>query len=302
MLHPIVTAFIINFATLSLKILGFVDTRSSTLFADVLNDLGDCIGLLFLFLGLYLSKRRKSSIAYPFGMSRAIYVFGLISISIVGGILFAISLISSLATLASSMRVIESKGMAIIFVFPALTLNVINMIYSTISFKHKKHSDPATLGAFVDGLTDLIGSIAAVIAIVLLNTFIDGIGSMIVSIVLLVSSISLGYRYFIILIGRAPPKEELIKILNTVISTPGVLDVNELRAIMLTENEYLVILEVETDIDIDIKSLEIISQNIESEVRKAVNKAKYVVVECVPKRREPPTYRKILDEIRRLPR
>ncbi|MEM1541450.1 MAG: cation diffusion facilitator family transporter [Ignisphaera sp.] len=295
-MHVVYISFSVNLATLTFKILGFIDTHSISLFADVLNDLGDCIGLGFLIFGLILSKKKRSSIAYPFGMSRALYVFSLISISIIGGFLFSISFIKSIEVLLHD-GILSSSSKAIVFALIALILNSFNMM---ISIASKNDFDPVTTGTFVDSMVDFFGSIIAFTSVVTANNFVDGIGGVIVSIILLISSIVLGYRYFLVLIGRAPPKEELLKILNTVLFIPNVADVNELKAIMLTENEYLVVLEVEINENIEVEDLETVSKIVENEIRKAIHKVKHVVVEFVSRKREPPTYRRIIEEINKL--
>lgn len=301
-MHPILIAFSINTLTLILKVLGYIDTKSVALFADILNDLGDCIGLALLILGLYISRKKKSSIAYPFGMSRAVYVFGLISISIIGGVLFSISLVNTLNTMFFTERadIPTSKGIARLFVLPALVLNGVGMLYSFNSFLNKGRNDPASIGAVVDSVTDFTAGVFAFVAVHTLNKTWDSVGGIVVSTILLVSAVTIGYRYFIVLIGRAPPKHELLKMLNAALSVPGVLDVNELRAVMITEDEYLVILEVEVKEDIEVEDAESISMRIENEVRRAIPKVKHVVVEIVPRKLEPPTYKRILEEIRRL--
>ncbi|MEM0027171.1 MAG: cation diffusion facilitator family transporter [Ignisphaera sp.] len=295
-MHHIYASFVINAATLILKVIGFIGTNSASLIADIINDCGDTIGLGLIIFGVIIANRKKNTIAYPFGMSRALYVIGLISVSIIGGFLFATSFINSIYAFTSH-RAINSNPRSITLVLIALILNSSNIMFI---FKARKGFDIATAVTLLDGFADISGNLIAFISIATANPIIDSIGSFIITIIVLMSSIAVGYRYYLMLIGRAPPKEEMLKMVNAALSVPGVLDVNELRAVMLTEDEYLVILEVEVGEDTKIKDIEAFNRQIEMKIRKAVPRAKHVVIEFVSKRKEPPTYRKIIEEIKGL--
>uniref|UniRef100_A0A7C2VB39 Cation diffusion facilitator family transporter n=1 Tax=Ignisphaera aggregans TaxID=334771 RepID=A0A7C2VB39_9CREN len=292
-MHNIAIGFILNLATLVLKVFAYRDVASTALFADILNDITDCIGLFLLILGLYLSRKKTNNILYPFGLSRAMYVFGLISMSIFGGVLFTISFTASLTDLRYPPGPLDTATYGIAFVLSALVINGLNFALGLYSYLTARKADPATVGMIVDGSTDFLATFLALIAIVSLNDLIDDIGGIVVSVILLISVVSVSYRYFLILIGRAPPKHELIKILNVVLAIPGIVDINELKALMITEDEYLVILEVEANEDVDVGDLEEMSQKIEQAIKRAVPKVKHVVIEFVPRRKEPPTYRKL---------
>ncbi|MEL9939982.1 MAG: cation diffusion facilitator family transporter [Ignisphaera sp.] len=295
-MYHVYASFIINIVTLILKIFGFIGTNSASLIADIINDCGDTIGLGLIIFGVMLANRKRSTIAYPFGMSRALYVIGLISTSIIGGFLFATSFINSIYAFTTH-RTINSSLRSVTLVLIALILNSLNIIFIS---RTKKSFDIATTVTLLDGFADVGGNVIAFISIAIANPVIDSIGSFVITIIVLISSIAASYKYYLMLIGRAPPKEEMLKMVNATLSVSGVLDVNELRAVMLTEDEYLVILEVEVEEEIKIKDTETFSKQIETEIRRAVPKAKHIVIEFVPKRKEPPTYKKILEEIKGL--
>jgi len=295
-LNPIYIVFSTNLVTLALKIIAYFNSTSAAVFSDLLNDTADAIGSLLLVLGLYLARRKvKNQIYYPFGISRAIYVFGLISVSVIGGVLFTIAFLRGIGTLFEGYPVI-STGTSIISMIASLVINLALTMYSFYYF-YTHRRDPSIVGSLVDSLTDTLGNIAAVLALVTRSYVVDGVGSLFISAVLLISAISVGYRYFILLIGRSPPKEDMLRILNTIINTPGVYDVNELRAIMLTENDYIVIAEVEVEDSLSLADMEKLSREIEARVKKAVPEVRFFAVEFVARRDEPPTFRRLLDLI-----
>lgn len=298
-LNPIFLVFSVNLSTLILKIVAYFNSNSASVISDLLNDTADAIGSTLLLLGVYLMNRRvKNKVYYPFGISRAIYVFGLISVSVIGGVLFTIAVIRGLETLIQRIPVVSSS-LSITAMVISLIINLILTIYTSYYYLSEKKKDPSIIGSLIDTLTDTLGNGVVVIALYTKSYVIDGFGSLFISIVLLVSAISIGYRYFILLIGRSPPKDDLLRIINAIITTPGVYDVNELRAVMLTENEYLVIAEIEIEGNLSVSMTEKLSVEIEERVKRAVPEVKFLASEFVARRDEPATYKRLLELIKK---
>lgn len=297
-MNPIYVVFSANLATLALKIIAYLNSTSAAVFSDLLNDVADAIGSFLLVLGLYLASRRvRNQIYYPFGISRAVYVFGLISVSVIGGVLFTIAFLRGLATLFEGYPVI-STGTSMVTMSTSLLINTALTAYSFYYYRTHRR-DPSVIGSLLDSFIDTLGNAVAILALVTRSYMVDGAGSIFISAVLLVSAVSVGYRYFILLIGRSPPRGDMLRILNTIINTPGVYDVNELRAVMLTENDYIVIAEVEVEDSLSLAKMEELSREIENRVKKAVPEVRFFAVELVARRNEPPTYRRLLDLIGR---
>lgn len=296
-MNPIFAVFFGNLATLVLKVLAFLNSNSAAVVSDLLNDVADTIGSLLLVVGLLLSRRKvKNRLLYPFGVSRALYVFGLISVSVIGGVLFTLAVMRGVSTLVNRTPVVSSRVSVTALVL-SVGVNSALVAYSAKQY-FEFYRDPATVSSLIDSATDTLGTGFALLALYTRNAYVDGVGSLLNALVLLISALTLGYRYFLLLIGRSPPKEDLLRILNAILSTPGVYDVNELKAIMLTERDYLVLTEVEIESDVSVAAMERISREIESRVRRAVPEARHVVIEFVSRRSEPPTYKKLLDIIK----
>lgn len=298
-LNPVFLVFIFNLTTLILKIIAYLTSVSSAVLSDMLNDLADTIGSSLLLLGVYFIKRGvRNRLYYPFGISRATYIFGLISVSVIGGVLFAIAFSQGMSTLVYRRDPIPSP-ISLKSVTISLIVNIVATSYTIAYYRAYRKTDPSVLGSFIDSFTDTLGNIIVIAALMIKSYLIDGIGSLLIAGVLLISSITIGYRYFLLLIGRSPPKEDLLRILNAILTTPGVYDVNELKSIMLTEDEYIVIAEVEIDHDMRVTMTEKVSQEIENRVRAAVPKVRFFAVEFVARRNEPATYRKLFELIRK---
>lgn len=286
--------FIINLFSTILKAISVTGTNATSVFIDVLNDIGDTLGLGLLLLGLYYEKRH-SSILYPYGVRRALYVLGLISISIFSGLIFSIA-ISKTMSLFNGLIEIHTSISAIYLFTIAFTLNTLGLLILTY-YSSRGINDPSINPGILDSISDTVGSALALLSIILMSTLLDVVGSLILSIVILISAFTIGYRYFQVLIGRAPPGVILKKILEKIMEMRDVRDVNVFNAVMITEDEYMLILEIEVDRDLGVEDLEKLNDEIEREVKRIDPRFKHVIVEFVAERREPKTYKKILSEI-----
>lgn len=294
-MHPIELLFMINFASAVLKAISVTGNNATSVYIDMLNDIGDVFGLGLLLLGLSFEKKR-SSIMYPYGKRRALYILGLISMSIFSGLIFAVAVMKTVSLLQGS-SVIYAHAYSIYTFIVAFVLNLIGLILLVYLRIKNNLEDPSIIPGLLDSISDSSGSAIALSSIVFLHSLLDVVGSLVLSLVILISAITIGYRYFQILIGRAPPRHILKKVLERILSISDVRDVNIFNAFMITEDEYMLILEVEVDSDRSVEELEKLNIIIENEVKKIDPRFKHVIVEFVAERREPKTYGKLLHEI-----
>ena len=183
----------------------------------------------------------------------------------------------------------------IVFIL-AFVVNVVGLIIVFINVESKRR-DPALTGGLIDSISDTSGSALALSTLITKIPILDVIGSVILSGVILISAISIGYRYFQVLLGRAPDKQILKKVIDKILEIPEIRDVNVFHASMITEDEFMLILEVEVDKDMEVEDAERLSIRIENEVRKLDPRFKYVIIEFVGEKPGPKTYREIIDEI-----
>ncbi len=294
-MHPVLILFIANTVSVIFKFVSVMGTNATSVFIDLLNDVGDSVGLGLLILGLKYTRIKKS-VFYPFGGRRAPYVLTLLSIMIFSGLLFSVALFKVISILREPIE-ITVKTYSLIVYSTALVFNISGFTYLYIYSRKNSGKDPVLTGSAVDSFSDTFGSILALFTLVTKSTLLDIIGSLVISIVILISAISIGYKYFQVLIGRAPPREVLKKVINKVLEFKEVRDVNVFQATMITEDEYMLILEVEVDKDMEVEDVEKLSMKIEEEIKKVEPRFKYVTIEFVGERPEPKTYREILSEI-----
>ncbi|MEM0002061.1 MAG: cation diffusion facilitator family transporter, partial [Desulfurococcaceae archaeon] len=294
-MHPVILLFAFNLLSVIFKYISVMGTNATSVFIDMLNDLGDVVGLGLLMLGLSFEKK-KSNIMYPFGRRRALYVTGLLSIMMFSGLIFAVAIYKTMNILFEPV-VLVVKPYALYLFSLAFIVNIIGLtLIITYTYVRRGGNDPTLTGGLIDSISDVCGSALALGTLILRIPILDVAGSLVLSGVILISAITVGYRYFQVLIGRAPPKEVLKKVIERILSIPEVRDVNIFYASMITEDEYMLILEVEVDKDMEVEDAEKLSAKIEDAVRKEDPRFKYVIVEFVGEKPGPKTYREIINE------
>jgi cation diffusion facilitator family transporter len=286
--------FFVNTLSAILKATSTTWTNSASVFVDMLNDLGDAVGLGLILMGLRLSSR-SSSITYPYGTRRALYVLGLIAISIFSGVIFTSAIYKVIEALSGEYLVYSERAARILFTL-AFIINSVSLILLYRALRGNSNN-PALEGTLLDAVSDFSASTLALLALFTESTILDVTGGVVISLVILISALSIGYKYYQVLVGRSPPRSIMKSVLERVLSIPEVRDVNVFNAMMITEDEYMLILEVEVDKSLDVIDTEELSARIENIVRAVEPKFKHIVVEFVAEKREPKTYKFIMREL-----
>jgi cation diffusion facilitator family transporter len=286
--------FLVNVVSALFKAASTAGTNSTSVFVDMLNDIGDAVGLGLILLGLKLSGKSKS-ITYPYGTRRALYVLGLMAISIFSGVILASAMYKVLGALLGDYAVYSTREAKLLFTV-AFTTNALNLLTVYRSMR-KNSSNPALEGTLLDAVSDFSGSALALAAVFTENSILDIIGGVAISIVILISALSIGYKYYQVLVGRSPPRSVMKSVLTRILSIPEVRDVNVFNASMITEDEYMLILEVEVDENLDVDDIEDLSAKIENTVKNTDPRFKHVIIEFVAERREPKNYKSIMSEL-----
>jgi cation diffusion facilitator family transporter len=286
--------FFVNALSAILKATSTTWTNSASVFVDMLNDLGDAVGLGLILLGLKLSNR-SSSITYPYGTRRAIYVLGLIAISIFSGVIFSSAIYKVSGALSGEYMVYSGRTARVLFTI-AFIINLVSLILLYRVLRGNSN-DPALEGTLLDAISDLSASILALLVLFTGSVILDVTGGIIISLVILISALSIGYKYYQVLVGRSPPRGVLKSVLEKVLSIPEVRDVNVFNAMMITGDEYMLILEVEVDKSLDVIDTEELSTRIENIVCSIEPRFKHIIIEFVAEKREPKTYKSIMREL-----
>ncbi len=296
-MRVIYVSLALNAVTLALKTYAVLHSASSAIDAEFLHTIGDFIGSALLAVGASVMFRGPS-IKYPFGFGRTPYVLGLISSSIIGGFLFTLSLMAGIRRLAYGGEVIISSS-ALATLLIALATDASVLAWALIELRRFRE-DPAVRGAVVENLSDVVGDVTAIASTLTLNALVDACGAFIISAILLFSAIVLGNKYFNVLIGRSAPKNVIGRAIKVAVATPGVIDVNDVKSLVLGPDQYLLIMEVEADPDASVEDLERVREELREKLLKAEPRVKYLIIEFTPPKAPPSTFKELMRKIIRL--
>ncbi|MCD6324464.1 MAG: cation diffusion facilitator family transporter, partial [Desulfurococcales archaeon] len=234
-------SFLMNALGLALKALSLTTSTSSAVDAEFLHSLGDFIGSGLLAVGAAMMFR-KPTLKHPFGYGRTVYVLGLISTAIVGGFLFSVSLAQGIDQLRT-MSAVRPSDQSIMGMSVAAALDLGVLGWALKEYRHFS-SDPSVKGTVIENLADSVGDVAALIALTTSNPLADAYGALTISGILLVSSASLGWKYFNVLIGTSAPKNVVGRAIKVALSLPYVIDVNDVKSLVIGPDEYVLIMQV----------------------------------------------------------
>jgi len=296
-MRVIYVSLVLNAVALALKTYAVLHSASSAIDAEFLHTLGDFIGSALLAVGAAVMFRRPS-IRYPFGFGRTPYVLGLISSSIIGGFLFTISLMAGVSRLTHGGEVVVTPS-AVATLFIALATDASVLAWALMEFRRFRE-DPAVRGTVVENLSDVVGDVTAITSALTLNALIDACGAFIISAILLFSAVVLGNKYFNVLIGRSAPKNVVGRAIKVAVATPGVVDVNDVKSLVVGPDQYLLIMEVEADPDASVEELEEIRRELREKLLEAEPRIKYLIVEFTPPKAPPSTFKELMRRIVKL--
>jgi len=290
-------SFLMNSVALALKAVSMVTSSSIAVDAEFLHALGDFIGSGLLAVGA-LVMYKKPTLKYPFGFGRSIYVFGLISTAIVGGFLFALSFTQGVNQLMTVNPV--SSSLTSITTLSVAALADIAVLIWAIKEYRVSSEDPSVKGTLVENISDAVGDATALMALMTLNPMFDAYGALTISGILLVSSISLGYKYFNVLIGASAPRNVVGRAIKVAVSLPHVIDVNEVKSLVLGPSEYLIIMQVEIPPNLSAEKIEELRNELRDRLVEAEPLIKYLIVEFVTPKAPPHSFKKLLKDVIKL--
>ena len=296
---------VLNVITLLTKSAAYAYTFAGVALVEALHSLGDLLNSLLLYVGVRLSKR-GSSIKYPFGYGRSIYVFSFLSASMVLGFLVAVGFMEGVMKLMNPEEIMNPY-IGLYLLLMSLVLDLIVLIDSYLSERRVKRQGvieghPALKGLIVENLIDVLSSGTGMVAFTLSinNPVIDGYGSIVLSVILLIGAYHLAHENFEFLIGRSAPKEVVGKAIKIVLGNPAVVDVNDVKSLVIEPGKYLLIMQVEVLPTLTFDDVAQVKNELIKDLRELIPSIKYVLLDMVKPEEPPKTYRKILSELIRL--
>mgnify|MGYP002715946899 FL=1 len=218
-------SFIIIGLFMIVEIVGGFFANSLALLSDGLHMFSDTISLgVALIAFIYAEKNATSTKTFGYKRFEVLAaLFNGITLLIISGVI----IIEAIRRFFDPIKV-QSTEMFIISVIGL----IVNIIIAMIMFKSGDTSHNLNMrGAFIHVLGDLLGSLGAIIAAILIYLFnftiADPIASILVSIIILKSTISISRSSLNILMEGTPSDVDLDKIINTITKHDDIYNVHD---------------------------------------------------------------------------
>ena len=252
---------------------------STVLIADAVHTSLDIFTSLAVWVGLRLSLK-DSGEKFPYGYYKAENIIALfVSVLIlVSGVEL---LRQALASINNPVE-IEIQGIALgTAVFSVFVIYAISVYKSKIG---KQIDSQALIADAMHSYTDVFSSLVVVIAIagsMLGMPWLDSIGVLVISLMIFRLGIGIARDSILILMDAWLDKESIVRIRQAIGDIKGITKVEDIR---LRKSGLVVFGEVivETQGDVDLKKVEMLSDEIKSAVKKEVDNLEHVVVNAKP--------------------
>jgi len=297
----VLLALTANFGIAVAKFAAFVVTASSALLAEAIHSLADTGNQLLLLLGMSRASKPPDD-RHEFGYKMESYFWSFIVAILLfslGGLFAIYEGIHKLheidAALAAGKSVeMERPSVAIAVLLVSIALEGWSWIAATrevnrlrgkqglISFIEDSKSTEIIViwmedtGALVGLFLALLG-----VALVLLtgNPYWDVYSTFSIGVLLVVIAFFVARETKSLLIGESATKESQDKMREIVTSTEGVQHLMSMRSMQLGEDEFLVAFKIQWRGDMTVEQVSRATNELESEIRAAIPRARYIFVE-----------------------
>lgn len=224
-------SFLIIASFMIVEVIGGLVTNSLALLSDAGHMLSDAAALGLSFFAIKLGERNVSS-TKTYGYKR----FEVIAASLNGITLIVISLYIFFEAYQrfSNPPEVQSMGMLIIAVIGL----IVNIIAAWILMKGDKDTNLNVRSAFLHVLGDMLGSVGAIVAALLIMFFgwgiADPIASVIVAILVIISGWRVTKESFHVLMEGTPSQMDIQKVKATLQKIPQVKEVHDLHIWSIT--------------------------------------------------------------------
>lgn len=299
--HPIAISILFNIVSIIVKAIIFSNTLSRAVYSEIFHSIGDTSNSLTLYIGTKI-YRTKPSPKYPFGVGKVLYISSLFSSIILGGSIFYMIIADNLRIYSSAeIHTMASTGNLYWLYMLALTsFDTLTLVLSVKIIRSTK-GRAIVLGPLVlEDFMGISGNLMASASLILSNPVVDLAFSSIIAFIILAGSVHIGYRSIEALLGHSAPREIVARIVKIALSTPGVMDVNDVKTMLIDPERYLAIVQIEVKEDMMIKEVEEIKEEIIDAIKKNLPEIRYLILDIVKPREPAKSYISLLREIKEI--
>ena len=258
---------IANVILFAVKLTIGIITGSISIIADSLNNLSDSGANILTVVGYTLTGKPADK-DHPYGHARMEYLCSLF-ISIIVTFLGFEMLTSSIEKLTGEPTTEKYNTATIIIIASTIAVKIL----CAILFRRLgKHINSDTLKASaIDSISDVIATSAVVVGMILTpitGPYTDGVIGVAIAIYIIVMGVKLVIESSNTLLGKAPDKDLVHKIIAKIKEYDGVLGIHDLVVHSYGENKTFITVHVEVDADGDVMKSHDLIDNIEADFLK----------------------------------
>lgn len=246
-----IVGILVNLVLFAMKVTAGVISSSVSIIADAVNNLSDAGSSILVMVG-YIFSNKPADKEHPYGHARIEYLCTLF-ISVIVTVLGIELLISSVESITSGGGGASYGKVSIIIMCASIGLKLFLAVFFKI---FGKRIGSASLEA---SAVDSIGDVAATGAVIagmllapVLGKATDGVLGCIIAVYILFLGAKLIKEASETLLGVAPEKELVLKVINKLKSYEGVLGIHDLVMHNYGEGRFFASVHVEVDSDVDI--------------------------------------------------
>ncbi|HCG4535972.1 cation diffusion facilitator family transporter (plasmid) [Ureibacillus chungkukjangi] len=263
-------AFIIITVYMIVEVIGGILTNSLALLSDAGHMLSDAISLAIALIAFKLGEKVANE-RKTFGYKR----FEVLAAVINGVTLILIALFIFYEAIQRfiSPPEVASTGMLMISIVGLL----VNILVAWIMMRGGDTKDNLNLrAAFLHVISDMLGSVAAIVAAILIMLFnwgwADPLASVIVAILVFISGIKVSKSAIHVLMEGTPSNIDLNEIIKTIENTQGVKTIHDLHVWTITSGQNALSCHAVVDSNLKVQDCQKILQTIEHELEhKGIN-------------------------------
>ncbi len=288
-----------------MKVSAYVLTSATVTLIEMLRSIGDLLNGALVYTGAKLATQPYDRLRYPFGRGRYTYLFGYTTSILALGFIAALGFVEGVQSLLHPTIITNRlSGIALLslaMVFDALTLALAYRDQRKFIAGHGD-SNPLLRALIAENSIDIASESIAIAALGLstVSNYIDGAASIMLSILLAASIYHIARDSVEALLGRAAPPYIIARLVKLALSIPGVVDVNDVRSMIIEPGRYLVIVQLELDPKLSVEDVEDIENELRSYVKRYLPSISHIVVEIRKADSYRYTHRALLSAIARL--
>jgi cation diffusion facilitator family transporter len=288
----VIAALLANLGIAVAKFAGFLITGASSMLAEAFHSVADSGNQAMLLAGSRVARKGPDR-NHPFGHGRVRYFAAFL----VAVVLFTLGALFSLYEGYDKLRhphELESPAVALAILVVALVLEALSLRtavreasplrgrQSWWSFIRTTKQPELAVVLLEDTAAELGLTFALLgvgLAAVTGDTLWDALGTLAIGALLAVVAVVLGLEMYSLLLGEAASPEEQATIRDTLVATPGIASLVQLRTLHLGPEELLVATKVELDPDLSADDAARVIDDAHAKLRERVPSARIIYLE-----------------------